>query len=154
MSYENIEKHFQDLGIKPVKGSNVPVDDAVWNQIAPQGGAHVPKVVRWLLTHFAGNTFFEDVFYFNPRRQKDVLFGDWFLDQTELLETFEWTREVLPDDVVPISDDGGNNHLAVGVGAENSGGVYVHIHDALLDRHLYVVDDSIEHFLISLHREQ
>lgn len=59
----------------------------------------------------------------------------------------ETTTEVL------LSNDGGDNHLAVGVGPANSGVVYFYLHDAPLDRNLYVIDESFEHFLGALHRE-
>lgn len=153
MAYEDIEKHLVELGVAPFsQGRQVPVEDEVWSQVGPQAGAHVPKVVRWLFTRFGGFDFPDGVFYFDPRYQKDVMVG-WFFDEEELLQTFEDTRDALPADVVPISNDGGDNHLAVGVGSRNSGIVYFHVHDAPVDAQLYIVSDSIEQFLASLHRE-
>ncbi len=153
MAYEEIEQHLLELGIAPLDaGGHVPVGEGVWGEVGPQGGGHVPEVVRWLFRRFGGSRFPEGAFYHDPRYGQDVMLG-WLLDESELLEVFEATRGALPDDVVPISNDGADNHLAVGVGPENHGVVYFHVHDAPLDANLYVVDDSAEHFLASLHRE-
>lgn len=153
MAYEDIEQHLLGLGITPLgAGGHVPVGGEVWGEVGSQDGAHVPEVVRWLFHRFGGSRFPEGAFYHDPRYKVDVMLG-WLLDESEILETFEATRDALPDDVVPISNDGADNHLAVGTGPGNRGVVYFHVHDAPLDANLYVVDDSIEHFLASLHRE-
>jgi hypothetical protein len=153
VAFEEIEKHLVDLGVEPLGGGgHVPVGDEVWGEVAPQGGAHVPEVLRRLFARFGGFRFPEGALYHDPRYGGDVMVG-WFLDGQEMLEAFEDTRDALPENVVPVSNDGGDNHLAVGVGPDNSGVVYFHVHDAPAGSNLYVVDDSVEHFLASLHRE-
>jgi hypothetical protein len=153
MAFAHIEKHLLAIGIAPLGNEGyVPMRDEVWDQLGPNGGAYVPSVIRWLAARFGGFCFPGGVFYFDPHCQADAMIG-WFFDERELLDVFEWTRETLPDDVVPISDDGGDNHLAIGVGEANAGVVYFHKHDALLGEHLDVVHPSIEDFLMSLHRE-
>lgn len=152
MAFEDIERHLVALGISPcTAGGFSCVDDALWREVAP-GGAHVPDGLRWFFSRFGGSSFPGGVFYVDPRYGEDVMVG-WFLDEAELRDAFESTRDDLPDDVVPIANDGGDNHLAAGVGPANSGVVYFRVHDAPLDRRLYIIDASFERFLRSLHRE-
>lgn len=156
MAYEQIEQHLLALGIAVLGGGThaaTPDDDPVWRQIGPQQGAYVPSVVRWLVARFGGFAFPEGGYYFDPHLDKDVEVG-WFLRHEELLETFAATRDSLPADILPITNDGGDNHLAVGIGPMNAGIVYVHIHDAPTDKNLYWASDSIEAFLCLLHGER
>jgi hypothetical protein len=153
MQYEDIERHLTELGIEPFSPKGyAPVGDEVWGRVAPQSGAHVPEVARRLFARFGGSHFPEGVFYHDPEDGGDAALG-WFLGGPDMLQAFDAYGEVLPEDVVPITNDGMDNHLALGVGPSNSGVVYFHIHDAPLDEHLYVVNDSVEDFLMSLHRE-
>jgi hypothetical protein len=153
MRYEEIENHLIELGIEPLTAEGyVPFGDEVWSRVAPQSGAYVPDAVRKLCARFGGFGFADGAFYHDPESGSDQMAG-WFLDGPEMLEAFDAYGEVLPEGVVPITNDGMDNHLALGVGPSNSGVVYFHIHDAPLDEHLYVVNDSVEDFLMSLHRE-
>jgi hypothetical protein len=153
VGYEQIEAHLTDLGAAPLGGRAAgPMDEGVWPEIGERTGGDAPEALLWLSRRFDGFRFPDGAFYHDPRYERDVMVG-WFLDGTELLETFEDTRDSLPDDVVPIANDGGDNHLAVGVGARNAGKVYYHIHDAPTDSRLYPLSDSIDDFLMSLHRE-
>lgn len=153
MRYEDIENHLVGLGIEPLTPQGyVQVGDEVWGRVAPEAGAHVPDVIRKLYERFGGFRFPEGAFYYDPEVGGDVMAG-WFLDGPEILDAAEAYGEVLPEDVLPISNDGMDNHLALGVGPRNSGVVYYHVHDAPLDEQLYVVNDSVEDFLMSLHLE-
>lgn len=153
MGYEQIEVHLADLGAAPLGSRAVgPMDERVWREIGERTGGDAPETLLRLSRRFDGFRFLGGAFYRDLRYNRDVMVG-WFLDGTELLETFEDTRDSLPEDVVPITNDGGDNHVAVGVGPRNAGKVYFHIHDAPTDSRLYLLSDSIEEFLMSLHRE-
>lgn len=152
--FADLEQHLLSLRLRPLRGEHfAPTSDEVWSRLSPGGNAHVPEVVRWFTSRFGGCLFDEGAFYFDPKVKRDVMVG-WFLEEKELLSALEAYSESLPADVVLLTNDGGDNHLAVGVGAANSGVVYFHLHDAPLDRNLYVIDESIEHFFRALHREE
>ncbi|MGW4057783.1 SMI1/KNR4 family protein [Amycolatopsis sp. NPDC004747] len=153
MEYEQIEAHLADLGITSLGDSApAPTDKQVWREISERTGGETPDMLSRLSQRYNGFRFPNGAFYHDPCYGHDVMVG-WFLDSAELLQTFEDTRDTLPDDVVPIANDGSDNHLAIGVGPSNSGVIYFHIHDAPTDSHLYRLSDSVEHFLLSLHRE-
>lgn len=153
MAYEQIEAHLVELGVAPLGNrASAPMNDRVWREIGDRTGGKVPEVLSWMSQRFDGFRFPNGAFYHDPRYGQDVMVG-WFLDRVGLLETFEDTREALPHDIVPIGNDGSDNHLAIGVGPCNSGIAYFHIHDAPTDSRLYLVSASIEQFLLSLHRE-
>ena len=145
MRYEALEQHLRSLGA----ATGEPVDDAVWRELGPDGGAYVPDVLRWLFGRFAGSGL-ACAGYADPTTGRDVPFG-FLLGPDALLSVHGDTREVLPDDVVPIEDDSSGNHLAVGVGRANAGQVFCYVHDAFLDENLYRVHDALEPFLFALH---
>jgi len=120
--------------------------------LAVDGGRHVPDSVRRFFARYGGASFSQGIFFYDSRARKDAMFG-WFMDATEMIEAFNDTRGVLPDDVVPIANDGADNHVSVGVGPANAGVVYFHVHDAPLDDNLYVLAGSFQQFLRSLHPE-
>ncbi len=153
MTYENIDQHLRAIGLeRKDQPSRARVGDEVWASIAAQVGAPIPGLLRWLFDRLDAFEFSESIFYLDPRYRADVMVG-WFFDGDELPETFEDTRDALPVDILPISDDGGGNHLAVGLGEKNAERVYFHIHDSPLGEHLYLINDSLEQFLLSLHKE-
>jgi hypothetical protein len=81
-----------------------------------------------------------------------------FFGCDELLDAVESHGEALPRDVLAIADDGGGNLLCIGVGPTNADAVFFYEHGKGLvhdgpDSPLYRIDDSLEHFLLSLHRE-
>ena len=151
MAFAELEQHLLDLGIAPLRGEPDPVPEDVWRAIEEDAGGAFPEAARWWFGRFGGARFPEgDVVYPDPR-SGDVTVG-WLLDGDLLREAYDDTREVLPADVVPFSDDGAGNQLCVGIGDHNRGVVYFHIHDAPLDRALYTVAGDFERFLRSLHR--
>lgn len=154
MAYEAIEKHLVEIGIAPLGGGEfTPIGGGIWDELELPEGARMPEVIQWFFERFGGSRFPEGVFYDDPKYGRDVMVG-WFLDESELRDAWEATREELPADVVPIANDGGDNHVAIGVGAGNGGVVYFHVHDAPEGANLYEIDRSAEHFLASLHREE
>ncbi len=120
-------------------------------------GGKFPPILTWLLSRFGGFEFGDGVFYFDPRYRRDVMLG-WFSGADELIDTFESFREILPADVFPVANDGGDNLLCIGVRPSNNGVVYFHVHDAGRGEDggpasPYRISDSLEQFLLSLHRE-
>lgn len=151
MAFEDLEAHLVSLGIAPLGERFEPIPPEVWQAIEAEAGGAFPDVVRWLFARFGGFSFAGGVFYFDPRQQAEEMVG-WFLGAAELASEFEWTRESLPPDLVPLVDDGAGNFVCVGVGPGNAGTVWFYLHDAPTDRRLYPIADSIEGFLRSLHR--
>lgn len=152
MAYDDLERSLLALGIAPLSGASTPVTDEIWQAIEEDAGGEFPPAVRWWFARFGGARFPEgDVVYSDPR-DGDVT-APLFLDGSELRDAYDDTREVLPADVVPFSDDGAGNRLCVGIGDDNRGRVFFHVHDAPLDRAVHLVDDDFEHFLRSLHRD-
>lgn len=158
MAFEHVEQHLIDLGISPRGTVFQPIPEEVQREIESATDGTYPPVLRWLFSRFGGFRLKGGASYFDPTYQDDVMLG-WFLDAEELTHTFKFYREVLPPDVVPVANDGGDNFLCVGVGPANNGVVYFHVHDrgrgedggpAPLDR----ISDSLEEFLLSLHREE
>lgn len=151
--FTDLERHLLSLGVAPLRGDHfVPTSAGVWARLKLPPDARVPEALRWFVARFGGCKFRGGAFYLDAKAGGDVMVG-WFLDEEKLVSTCEAYRESLPAEVVLLSNDGGDNHLAVGVGPANSGVVYFHLHDAPLDRNLYVIDESFEHFLGALHRE-
>lgn len=151
MAFDELEQHLRGLGIAPLTGKATPITPEVWGAIEDDAGGRFPDVVRWCFERSPGAEFPDsDVVYSDP------LVGEvsapLFLDGDELRDAYDYTREALPADVVPISDDGSGNSLCVGIGDENRGVVYFYFHDAPLDRNLHVVTDDFEHFVRSLHK--
>ncbi len=145
------------MGITPLDEAFHPIPEEIQRSIESSAGGTFPLVLTWFFSRLGGCHFKDGVLYFDPGYQQDVMLG-WFLDAEELSHAFDFYREVLPSDVIPVADDGGGNFLCVGVGPANNGVVYFHVHDAgrgedggpaPLDR----ISDSLEQFLLSLHRE-
>jgi hypothetical protein len=152
MAFEDIEAHLFALGIAPLTDQFEPIGAETWGAIEAASGGEFPEVVRWLFARFGGFRFDDSAYYLDRRRQTKALLG-WFLDAAELTEAFEWTRVSMPHDMVPVANDGNNNFVCVGVGAENRGVVSFYIHNLPTDRRHYRLADSVEDFLHSLHRE-
>jgi len=144
MSHDTLERHLLDLGIQPTGPSlrATPPED-----IEQRTGQALPDALRWLFTRFGGSRFPEGAFYFDRRYGQDVMIG-WLLDRDEILDALDTWEDVLPANLVPIANDGGDNLLLV----DGEGAVWFHQHDKAEPP--YLVDESLEHFLGSLHREQ
>jgi hypothetical protein len=152
MAFEDIEAHLFALGIAPLSDQFEPIAAETWGAIEAASGGAFPEVVRWLFTRFGGFRFDDSAYYNDRRRQTKAIIG-WFLDAAELTEAFEWTRASMPHNMVPLANDGNNNFVCVGVGAEHAGVVSFYLHDLPTDRRHYRLADSIEDFLRSLHRD-
>lgn len=149
--FSSVEQHLLSLGIAPLRGQDfVGFGDEVWDRLGLSAKARIPDVVRRVAARFGGFKFRGGARWLHPRKKREVLLG-WFLDGAGLVTEQADYQEALPRDVVLLENDGGDNHLAVGVGPANHGKVYVHVHDAPRNRNLELVDESIEHFLLSLH---
>jgi SMI1-KNR4 cell-wall len=158
MAFESVERHLVELGIAPMGEVFQPIPEETQRLLESAAGGKFPAILRWLFSRFGGFQFHDGVFYFDPRYQRDVMLG-WFSDADELSDTFESFREALPTDMFPIANDGGDNLLCAGVGPSNNGAVFFHVHDAGRGddggpASPYRVSDSLEEFLLSLHREE
>jgi len=152
MAFEDLEAHLVALGIAPLSDVFEPIADETRQAIEDATGGAFPEVVRWLFTRFGGSRFDDSTFYNDRRRHSKALFG-WFLDAAELTEAFERTRGSMPDDMVPLANDGHGNFVCVGVGPDNAGVVSFYLPRLTTDRRYYRLADSVEDFLRSLHRE-
>lgn len=152
MAFEDLEEHLVALGITPLDEELEPIGPEIWQAIEAKVGGAFPDVVRWLFTRFGGFSFAQGAYYPDRRAGAEAMFG-WFLAGAELIDTFESTRESMPEDVVAIANDGGDNLVCVGVRDDNRGVVSFYLHDAPIDRRLYRLAASVEDFLRSLHRE-
>jgi len=152
MAFEDLEAHLQALGIAPLSDQFEPIADETWQAIEAAAGGAFPEVVRWLFTRFGGSRFDDSTYYNDRRRQSKALFG-WFVDAAELTEAFERTRGSMPDDMVPLANDGHGNFVCVSLGPDNAGVVSFYLPRLSTDRRHYRLADSVEDFLRSLHRE-
>jgi hypothetical protein len=152
MAFDDLEAHLSALGIAPFSDQFEPIPDETWQTIEAATGGAFPDVVRWLFTRFGGSRFDDGTYYIDPRRHSKTLFG-WFLDAAELTEAFDRTRGSMPDDMVPLANDGHGNFVCVDVGAENAGVVSFYLPRLSTERRYYRLADSVEDFLRSLRRE-
>jgi cell wall assembly regulator SMI1 len=152
MAFVDLEAHLLALGIAPLSDQFEPIPDETVQSIEAATGGVFPEAVRWLFTRFGGSRFDDSTYYNDRRRHSKALFG-WFLDAAELIEAFERSRGSMPDDMVPLANDGHGNFVCVGVGPENAGVVSFYLPRLTTDRRHYKLADSVEDFLRSLHRE-
>ena len=152
MAFEALEAHLLSLGIAPLSDQFEPIAAETLEMIEATTGGALPEVVRWLFTRFGGSRFDDSTYYNDRRRHSKALFG-WFLDTAELTEAFERTRGSMPDDMVPLANDGHGNFVCVGVGPQNAGVVSFYLPRLSTERRHYQLASSVEDFLRSLHRE-
>ena len=139
MSDDKLAAHLISLGATT---RSSPLEDSTWQGLGLDP-AEIAHVARWLLDHFAGASFANGAAYTSD--DDDAL--GWLLDPAELIEAWEDTRECLPAALLPIENDGADNHLCVHL---QTGAVYQHVHDAPSTDHVEFLSDSLEEFLWSL----
>lgn len=147
MSGERLDQHLLGLGGRPRES---PSDAEDWAQIGVDDGTEVGSLLRWLIERFGGSSFGSSASYREPGTGRDVLLG-WILDVSEVAEARSDLEDVVPPELVPFENDGADNLLLVRVRGESAGAVLRYLHDAPRDRRLHVLDDSLEHFLTTLH---
>lgn len=150
--FKDIKDHLDAIGVAPLGEGAPAVAPSFWAGIEERTGGRVPSEVKDIYAVLGGFRFPEGAFYFDPKYQCDIQIG-WFMDEAEVAEAFEDTRDNVPDDLLPLANDGGDNFLAVGIGEHNNGVVVFIVHDAPTPERIYTVDDSVAHFLRSLHGE-
>jgi SMI1-KNR4 cell-wall len=148
MDMELIAGHLADLGARAISDGNA---GAAWDDIAEQAGAEPAALVRQIWGRYDGFRFPQGVYYPDPENGGDTMLG-WFLDSAELTEVYEDTRETLPPTLVPISNDGADNHVCIDIGSP-AAPVSFHVHDAPIGEQISALAGSFEEFLLSLHPE-
>jgi hypothetical protein len=115
-----------ELGIAPLGGDAfVPLSAAEVASIEKAIGADLPRDYKQFLTRFGRSMFNAEV---NCTPFAKPLYFGWFFGYAELLEAFDNLRDLLPETVIAIGDDGGGNAFCLGVRPPDTGKVYFHNH--------------------------
>ena len=94
-------------------------------QLQGQVGASLPEAYKQFLMTYGHSMFSGEV---NCTPQGDPLYFGWFYGFDELVDAVDAFREVLPETIIPMGDDGGGNLFCLGVSGKDSGKVYFHNH--------------------------
>jgi hypothetical protein len=115
-----------ELGIEPMRGPTFePFSSENIAQLQNKVGASLPDAYKQFLMTYGHSMFSGEV---NCTPQGDPLYFGWFYGFDELVDAVDTYREVLPETIIPIGDDGGGNQFCLGVSGKDSGKVYFHNH--------------------------
>lgn len=115
-----------ELGIEPLSGATfVPLSERDIEQLQNKVGASLPEPYKQFLATYGAATF--SVFVNCTPHSDPLLFG-WFYGLDELTDAVDTFKEVLPEGIIPIGDDGGGNQFCLGVRGKDFGKVYFHNH--------------------------
>jgi hypothetical protein len=115
-----------ELGITPLGSETfVPLSAAEVARIGEAIGADLPEDYKQFLVRFGRSTFNAEV---NCTPVAKPLYFGWFFGYAELVEAFDNLRDLLPETVIAIGDDGGGNAFCLGVRPPDADKVYFHNH--------------------------
>lgn len=116
-----------ELGIEPMIGTAFkPFSKKNIAQLQNKVGASLPVTYTQFLTTYRHSMFSGEV---NCTSQGDPLYFGWFYSFDELVDAVDTYREVLPETIIPIGDDGGGNQFCLGISGKDFGKVYFHNHN-------------------------
>ncbi|MGH7140855.1 MAG: SMI1/KNR4 family protein [Pirellulales bacterium] len=122
----SITSKLTELGIEPMSGPTFkPFSKQNIAQLQDKTGASFPEAYQQFLLTYGHSMFSGDV---NCTPQGDPLYFGWFYGFNELVDAVDTYREVLPETMIPIGDDGGGNQFCLGVSGKDFGKVYFHNH--------------------------
>jgi hypothetical protein len=122
----SITDKLKALGIAPMDGSRFePLAQTQIDEIEQTIRTALPPEYAHFLREFGRSMFSMEV---NCTPSKKPLYFGWFYGYDELIASAESHREVLPETVIPIGDDGGGNQFCLGVSGADAGKVFFHNH--------------------------
>jgi hypothetical protein len=114
------------LGIEPMSGQAFePFSEENIARLQKKVSAPLPEVYKQFLMTYGRSMFSAEI---NCRPHEGPLYFGWFYGFSELMDAVETYREVLPETLIPIGDDGGGNQFCLGVKGKDSGKIYFHDH--------------------------
>jgi hypothetical protein len=115
-----------ELGIEPMRGEAFePFSKENIAHLQEKVGASLPDAYKQFLAAYGHSMFSVEI---NCTPQGDPLYFGWFYGFDELVDAIDTYREVLPETIIPIGDDGGGNQFCLGVSGKDFGKVYFHNH--------------------------
>jgi hypothetical protein len=151
---ERFEAKFKELGgIQPATGTTFsPMSEDDVTRIEAELEASFPEPYRSLLKTYGGFSFGEYVDFHVAKELRGTIpsrgvghfsysYGAASPDYDETL-SFEWNigcyRERMPETLVPIANDGGDNQICLGVSGDEAGKVYYWDHNNEWDEDDYL----------------
>ena len=126
MTMDSIIRKLTDLGLEPLEGEAFePLSEDDISRLQTILGAALPESYTEFLTTFGASMFPREI---NCTPQGEPLYFGWFYGFNELVEALNTHREVLPESIIPIGDDGGGNQFCLGVRGKDFDKVYFHNH--------------------------
>ena len=114
------------LGIEPMAGPSFePLSEESIAQLQGKLGVSLPEAYARFLTTYGCSMFSREI---NCTPQGSPLYFGWFYGFDELLDAIDTYREVLPEAIIPIGDDGAGNQFCLGLDGDDFGKVYFHNH--------------------------
>src|SRR5437660_8414028 len=102
-----------ELGIEPLDGETFkPLSDAHIAEVERTANAKLPEAYRRFLATFGPSRFSKEV---NCTPSGKPLYFGWFFGFEELAVAIECSKELLPETIIPIGDDGLGNGFCLGV---------------------------------------
>jgi hypothetical protein len=115
------------LGIEPSRGSKFqPLSVEEVTSFEQRINARLPQTYREFLLTYGESTFSNTV---NCTPTGKPLYFGWFYGLPGLLTALENYDEVLPENIIPIGSDEGDNQFCLGVKGEDVGKAYFHNHN-------------------------
>lgn len=158
-----IEEKLKALDVNP----RSPLSVKEIEQIEAKIGEDLPDAYRRMLVTYGGLSF-NDVFYHDPKVGQPTRFG-WFFDYSELVDAVKSYAEAIPENMIPVGEDGGGNLYCLGIAGGDRNKVFFHDHcigwqaDAekyiergepvpagLRYQTVYLIGESFESFILGL----
>jgi hypothetical protein len=159
-----------ELGLEPMTGTTFePISKEGVAQLQHKAGASFPEIYKSFLASFGQSMFSTEV---NCTPHSSPLYFGRFYGFNELMDAFDTYREVLPETIIPIGDDGAGNLFCLGVRGKDFGLVYFHNHsvgwhadaekyhergeevpDDIRYQTVYEIAPSFEQFIVNMAKE-
>ena len=112
------------LNIKPLgSGDFLPLTGEEVAKLEDFAGTRLVAGYKQFLMRFGRSMFSNEV---NCSASAEPLYFGSFYGFSELMTAIDGLRDTLPTTIIPIGDDSGDIVFCLGVGAENTGKVYVY----------------------------
>jgi len=122
----SFSSNLTELGIEPMSGPVFePFSAESIAQLQNKVGASLPEAYKQFLAAYGRSMFSAEI---NCTPHGEPLYFGWFYGFDELMDAVDTYREVLPETIIPIGDDGGGNQFCLGVSGKDFEKVYFHNH--------------------------